>query len=217
MNYSRPTLRLVLVLTVGLALPVPIAAGAKAQTQSPWPNSPPDAGGAPALSPSDRPAAGPPASSPFDRPAGGAAVSPFERPQQSQEPPCVKAFTPLRDDTAKKAKALQDASARKAAASEACGLFNAFVAAETKMMKYAETNASSCGIPPQAIEELKKGHAQAVQIRAKVCQAAKMQQQQPAGPSLGDALGASQVPSVTNVKPGRGTFDTLTGTPLGGK
>jgi hypothetical protein len=62
---------------------------------------------------------------------------------------------------------------------------------------------------------MKAGHKKAVEIRSKVCQAAKMQQQAPAGPSLGDALGTSQVPSASNVKPGRGTFDTLTGTPLG--
>ena len=35
------------------------------------------------------------------------------------------------------------------------------------------------------------------------------------GPSLSDVLGGSAVPDANNIKTGRGTFDTLTGTPLG--
>jgi hypothetical protein len=40
------------------------------------------------------------------------------------------------------------------------------------------------------------------------------QPQRPAGPSLSDALGGP-IPDSSNIKTGRGTFDTLTGTPLG--
>ena len=37
----------------------------------------------------------------------------------------------------------------------------------------------------------------------------------PAGPTLSEALGTTvNVPSVDKNKPGRGTFDTLTGNPL---
>jgi hypothetical protein len=36
----------------------------------------------------------------------------------------------------------------------------------------------------------------------------------PAGPSLSDAL-TSPVPDANNIKTGRGTFDTLTGSPIG--
>ena len=63
--------------------------------------------------------------------------------------------------------------------------------------------------------QLKKGHAKTADIRTKVCQAAAAPPQ-PAAPSLSDALTAP-VPDSNNIKTGRGTFDTLTGTPLGNK
>jgi hypothetical protein len=49
--------------------------------------------------------------------------------------------------------------------------------------------------------------------RTNVCLMAA-QPQRPAGPSLSDALGAP-ITDSSNIKTGRGTFDTLTGTPLG--
>jgi hypothetical protein len=51
------------------------------------------------------------------------------------------------------------------------------------------------------------------EVRTRVWQvaAAPVQQQ---GPSLSDAL-TGPVPDSNNIKTGRGTFDTLTGTPLG--
>jgi hypothetical protein len=50
-------------------------------------------------------------------------------------------------------------------------------------------------------------------MRKKVCAAAAAPQA-PAGPSLSDALGGPIIPTPQNVKPGRGTFDTLTGNVL---
>lgn len=132
-----------------------------------------------------------------------------------QEPPCVKEFMKLRDDAGKKAAAIRAANERKAQAKEACGLFTVFSAAEAKMMKYAEDNSVWCGIPPQIITGIKQQHAKTVEIRTKVCQAAAAPQR-PAGPSLSDALTAP-VTDSNNIKTGRGTFDTLTGTPLGNK
>ena len=49
----------------------------------------------------------------------------------------------------KRANAIRVASERKASPKEACELFNAFSAAEVKMIKYATDNAASCGIPPE--------------------------------------------------------------------
>jgi hypothetical protein len=94
-------------------------------------------------------------------------------------------------------------------------LFNAFSAAEAKMMKYAEDNSVWCGIPPQVLTGIKQAHAKTTEIRTKVCQAAAAPPR-PAGPSLSDALSAP-VTDSSNIKTGRGTFDTLTGTPLGSK
>lgn len=129
----------------------------------------------------------------------------------------MKDFLPLRTDAQKKAEAIQAASKRKASPVQACPLFNAFYAAEGKALKFAETNAATCGIPKQAIDQMKDSHNRTAQVRERVCQAAAQMKQQPAGPTLGEALGTSRVPDAGNIKPGRGTFDTLTGTPLGGR
>ena len=133
--------------------------------------------------------------------------------QPQQEPPCVQEFGKLRDEAQKRALAIRNASGRKATAQEACGLFNAFSAAEVKMIKYAVDNTASCGIPAEVVTQLKKGHARTSEIRTKVCRAAAAPQQ-PATPSLSDALTAP-VPDSNNIKTGRGTFDTLSGTALG--
>ena len=139
---------------------------------------------------------------------------PSPQAQPQQEPPCIKEFTRLRDDAAKKANAIRIADQKKnATPKEACGLFNAFSAAEGKMLKYASDNSVWCGIPAQIIAQIKAGHAKTLEIRTKVCQAAA-QPQRPAGPTLSDALGAP-ITDSNNIKTGRGTFDTLTGTPLG--
>ena len=78
----------------------------------------------------------------------------------------------LRDVTAKKAAAIRSASENHATPREACQLFNAFLAAEAKMLKYAVDNSLWCGIPPQIIQNLKQSHAKTSEIRTKVCQVA---------------------------------------------
>jgi hypothetical protein len=144
-----------------------------------------------------------------------AQFQPIPRAQQPQQepPPCVKEFLRLREDAQKKADAIRQASERKASPQEACTLFNAFSAAEVKMIKYAGDNGVWCGIPKEVLENLRKAHTQTASIRTRVCQAAAAPPR-PAGPSLSDAL-TSPVPNSSNIKTGRGTFDTLTGTPLG--
>jgi hypothetical protein len=136
-------------------------------------------------------------------------------PQQQEEPACAQQFGALRDDAAKKASAIRAASARKAPAAEACQLFNVFSAAEAKMLKYAVDNSVWCGIPPQVIASIKQQHAKTAEYRTKLCQAAAAPQR-PAAPTLSDALTAP-ITDSNNIKTGGGTFDTLTGTPLGSK
>ena len=150
-----------------------------------------------------------------------------QQPQQSpwsQQPPpgqqaqeeCAKNFGRLRDDAQKKATAIQNASKNKVGPKVACGLFNAFSAAELRMIKYAQENTAKCGVPPNAVDQMKKQHATTDDIRGKVCQAAAQQPAGPVAPSLSDALTAP-IANSENIKTGRGTFDTLTGTPLGPK
>ncbi len=133
-------------------------------------------------------------------------------PAQQQEPPCVQEFFKLRNEADKKGLAIKAANERKASPREACQLFGALVTAQSKMLKYASDNTVWCGIPPQVVETLKQSIAKVSEIRTKVCQAAAAPQQ--SGPSLSDAL-SSPVPNSNNIKTGRGTFDTLTGSPLG--
>ena len=136
-------------------------------------------------------------------------------PQQQEEPACAQQFGVLRDDAAKKASAIRAASARKAPPAEACQLFNVFSAAEAKMLKYASDNAVWCGIPPQIIAGIKQQHAKTTEYRTRLCQAAAAPPR-PAAPTLSDALTAP-ITDSNNIKTGGGTFDTLTGTPLGSK
>ena len=121
----------------------------------------------------------------------------------------------LRDAAQSRATAIRTASQRKAQAKEACGLFNAFAEAEVKMIKFANENGTRCGIPAEIVTNLKQNHTKTVELRTRVCQAASAPQGS-AAPSLSDALSAP-VPNAGNIKTGRGTYDTLTGTPLGSK
>jgi hypothetical protein len=142
------------------------------------------------------------------------AQMPGQIPPPGQAPPCMKDFMALRDDTESKAKAVKAANDRKAPVTEACHLLTVFTVAEAKMLKYAKDNATWCGIPPQIVQQITTGHAQAMTIRNHVCQVAAAPAR-PTGPTLSDVLGGSAIPDASNIKSGRGTFDTLTGTPLG--
>jgi hypothetical protein len=134
-----------------------------------------------------------------------------------QEPPCFKDFIKLRQDTEKHGKAVTAAGQRKASPQEACKLFNTLVTAERKLVKYVEDNATWCGIPPQVLTQLKEQDKQASQVRDRICQVASRGPTGPRAPTLSDALGTSVTPDASTVRTGRGTFDTLTGSPLGQK
>jgi hypothetical protein len=125
----------------------------------------------------------------------------------------MKQIVKLREDAQKKASAIQQASKNRVPPKEACNLFNVFYAAEARLIKYASANISTCGIPPQAVEGMKAQHAKTNTIRTNVCRVAAAPPR-PTGPSLSDALSAP-IPDSNNIKTGRGTFDTLTGSPLG--
>ena len=202
------------------------AAGpALSQSPSPWPEAQPQA--APSAWPQQQaappPQAGP---SPWDQPAQSvppqqSGPDPWSQPPQGraagpQDTRCVDQFMALRKDVEKRGGAIQAAGQRKEKPSpkEACGLFNSFTAAEKKMYDYAAKNQASCGIPPQIIDNLKQSRVKSDAIRNRICQAAAAGPPRPAAPSLSDALNAP-VPTTDNIKTGRGTFDTLTGSPLG--
>jgi hypothetical protein len=157
------------------------------------------------------------APAPASFPSGGA--SPFAAPPTQGGPSddCMKNFLPLRQEAEKRGQLLKTASEKHAGPDEACKLIGNFIQAEVKMIKYVDTNAARCGIPPQIGEQLKKGHANTEGMRTKICGAAAQMKNQPAaGPSLSDVLGsAATLPEAATAKKSGGTtFDTLSGNAL---
>ena len=194
------------------AFPAPLPGQAAPTNASPFP---PVNGAAPAA------AVGGP--SPF--PATGAAPitgSAFQRPpappSQAGGPPddCMKKFMPLREEAEKRGKLIKAAGERKASPEEACKLIGNFGQAEIKMIKFVETNAARCGIPPQVADQMKTGHKNTENMQKKVCGVAQQAQQRgPTGPSLSEVLGSSAAaPEATAVRKGGSTFDTLNGNVL---
>lgn len=179
---------------------------------------PPPPGQATSAAPSPFPPPGQ-QSSPFPPP--GQQSSPFPSPSQSPgragafPPPSggksvCEQFPAIREQAEKDASAIKAASDRKVMREEICALFKKFAASESKMTKFLETHQTACGVPPDAIKQVKAQHARTLQIRKQVCAAAPA----PRGPSLSDALGGPILPDAAPNKPGRGTFDTLTGNAL---
>jgi hypothetical protein len=162
-------------------------------------------------------------SGPASFPSGGAPpVGGFGAPAQPSmggagpSETCMKGFMPLREEAERRGKLIKGASDRRAPPAEACKLIGNYGLAEIKMIKFVETHASECGIPPQVMDQLKTGHKNTEGIQQRICGIAQQQaaQQKPAGPSLSDVLGSSAaLPEVTANKKGS-TFDTLNGNAL---
>ncbi|MBR0755589.1 hypothetical protein JQ604_25695 [Bradyrhizobium jicamae] len=151
-------------------------------------------------------------------PFGGVPSGPPQAAAGGPPDACMKNFTPLREDAEKKGKMIKAASDRHATPQEACKLIGNYSAAELKMIRYVETNAAKCGIPPQIADQLKAGHKNTESMQQKVCnvaQQAAQAQARAAGPSLSDVLGsATAVPEATQTRKGGSTFDTLNGNVL---
>ena len=192
------------------AFPAPLPGQAAPSNASPFP---PVNGAAPAASAprTSFPVTGaaPVTGSAFER-----APAPPSQAGSSDE--CMKGFVPLREEAEKRGKLIKAASDRHAPPDEACKLIGNYSQAEIKMIKYVETNAAKCGIPPQISEQLKGGHKNTESMLQKVCNVAQQQQQRaPAGPSLSEVLGSSAaLPEATPTKKGGSTFDTLNGNVL---
>lgn len=191
-------------------LPWPTDPPATSSGTSPWPSSPPRAGG---------PAAAP---APVMAPMGAGPMTPVP-PQAGPGPgggdggPCMDEFAKLQTETDKRAKAAREGGARKAPREEMCKLMQSFEGALGKWAKYVKDNSSKCGIPPKIYEQLSKGHDNIAKSAKQVCDAGiGGAPGKPATPTLSDALGTTQIPTAsTSRKAATGTFNTLTGTPLG--
>ena len=151
-------------------------------------------------------------------PIGGAGA--FSAAPPTQAGPgedCMKAFMPLREDAEKRGKLIKAASDRHAPPDEACKLIKSFGQAELKMIKYVETHAAKCGIPPNVAGQMKDGHKNTEAMQTKVCNVAQQMANAPrgpAGPSLSEVVGSGSVPEANAGKKGGSTFDTLNGNVL---
>jgi len=147
---------------------------------------------------------------------GSFAPAPPSQAGGAQAQACMNGFVPLREDAEKKGKMIKAASDRHASPEEACKIIGNYSAAEVKMIKYVEGNATKCGIPAQVADQLKGGHKNTEALLKKVCSVAtQMQNRGPAGPSLSEVLGsATAVPEATASRKGGSTFDTLNGNVL---
>jgi len=200
------------------------AAGAYAQSAfpAPLPNQaasssafPPVNGSAPAASVGAAPQSSFPANG--AAPIGGAGAFSAAPPTQGPGEDCMKGFVPLREEAEKRGKLIKAASDRHAPPDEACKLIRNFSQAEVKMIKYIESNAAKCGIPPQIGAQMKDGHKNTEAMATKVCNVAQQMQNQPrgpAGPSLSEVLGSGSAPEANAGKKGGSTFDTLNGNVL---
>ncbi len=148
---------------------------------------------------------------------GGASTFAAPPTQSGAVDNCMKQFMPMREEAERRGKLLRAASDKHAGPDVACKLMTSFIQAEVKMMKFVETNAARCEIPPQISQQLKTGHKRSEDMLTKICNAAaNMKSQGSAGPSLSDVLGsAASIPEANATKKSGGTtFDTLSGNAL---
>jgi hypothetical protein len=194
------------------AFPAPLPNGHQAAPASNASPFPPVNGAAPAAS-VGAPSAFTNGAAPI---AGGGMGAPPPPQAAGGADACMKGFIPLREEAEKRGKMIKAASDRKASPVEACKLIKNFGAAESKMLKYVETNSAKCGIPPQISDQLKAGHKNTEKMQTQVCNMAQQaaQQARPAGPSLSEVLGSAALPEAQTVKKGGSTFDTLNGNVL---
>ena len=100
--------------------------------------------------------------------AAGAAGPGGFRPPES----CLREFTPLRDETARRAKLIKAATEQhRVPANEACQLVHDYELAQTKMIDYAVAHASMCGIPPKITDQLRANHENTLALMRKLCTA----------------------------------------------
>jgi hypothetical protein len=137
-------------------------------------------------------------------------------PAQAQQMPCVNEIMPLRQAVEKQGAALKAAVDRKADRSEVCNRVKSYASAEAKFVKYLEANQSFCGIPSDAIGQVKANHGHTLKMRGQACAAGPTAGPPgpPPGPGLSEALGTSRALAPPPGRDDRGTYNTLTGNPL---
>lgn len=150
-------------------------------------------------------------------PGGFAAPAPQSGPSQADMADCQAQIGKLRSDLEARNETLRKAAERKVPPSEICPLFRGFATAQQKFYSYLNTNKTKCGVPDEALKDLRQNNTQVASVRDKVCQAAQAQQSGGGGPppqgAVAAGLGLSS--GLPNVDGGKGgVFDTLGGSAL---
>ncbi|MGY8682685.1 hypothetical protein Q2941_33640 [Bradyrhizobium sp. UFLA05-153] len=97
---------------------------------------------------------------------------------------CRKEFLPLREEAERRGKLIKSASDRHAPPDEACKLIGDFSQAESGLIKFVDSHATTCGIPTGITDQLKSGHKNTETMLTKVCKVAEqMRERGPAGPT----------------------------------
>jgi hypothetical protein len=155
-------------------------------------------------------ASGAPMGAASGAPMGAAAAPGSPWPTSQGPPPCVAEFMRLRDVVQKTGLAAKAGHEKNVSREEMCKLIGSFAEAEEKWVKYTVSNAAGCGIPAEAVKQIKTNHEHTAMIHKQICAAG------PAPgvvtPTLSDALGTN-APTI-EAKKSKSSFETLTGNPL---
>jgi hypothetical protein len=151
--------------------------------------------------------------------ATAAALSQGDPFAQADAQACQEEFLKLKGELDKRAAVLKAAGERKAEPKATCPLFRRYVEAEAKLVNFFVQKKSSCQIPDPLVKQAKDGHAKALTMRTKVCQAAASGGASPPPPPSMGLSGAIGSTNTTGAPPagtqgGSGVFDTLTGNVL---
>lgn len=192
-----------LLLLLGLTVAAPPVRYCLAQTPFPAP-LPDSAQNTESAAPQAGAAPGPlPFESAAPLPFSGGFQSPLSMaPQSGLSDSCMKDFIPLREEAERRGRLIKEAADRHAPPDEACKLIADFGEAEAGMIRYVESNATSCTISEQIAVRLKSGHERTEALQEKVCDLAlKMPHGAPADPT-GDFEGPPKAPVPYHL-PGR--------------
>jgi hypothetical protein len=130
----------------------------------------------------------------------------------AQGSPCDQ-FPQINGEAQKRGAAVTAAIKAKADRKQVCTLMTTFVNSEAAVLKFLEDNKTWCGVPDQIITMTKANHEKSLKFRTAAC--SEDAGPRPKAPTLSDAIKQPTVDSTTTTKAGSGTFDTLTGSPLG--
>jgi hypothetical protein len=100
---------------------------------------------------------------------GALAQGTFPAPLPDAVATCQTGYALLRGDAIEKGRLIREAHDSHATAEESCKLIGSYSAAEVRMIKYVEANASQCGISAQVADQLKAGHKNTEGLLQKVC------------------------------------------------